>query len=552
MPAFGIDLGTTTTLIALARQGKDPESIETDVRNLKQPGYEDERELNHLPSVAFFPDAGEPVVGLWAKENGPYVGPTRCVRAVKRLMGRDLFLDQIGRTPSEVSALYLKEVLRQVLDKGYAMDELTVTVPASYTTNQRGDTLRAIDKAFDALEEQRLRGEQRGRLLISEPVAALLAFIAWDMLKARHARQIDVDRQPKILVYDIGGGTLDLTIVELAWRDPHGSYSLDNLQFSVLAISRHNQFGGEDFDLRLAHELLYPRLLEASPDLERIELTREERLALRYDLINEAERLKIELNMELEFDEEGILFRTRPLSICGQEHDFTVDLSRHQYEELMAPFLKEREGAKNALWPITELLKESGIGREDIRYFFPVGGMARLLPLQEALVRYWGGKESFLKFPVPDEAIAQGAAVYSYLKSTRQGFKIEEPAADAYYVRLTKEFDLLLRRDQQSSERQRYILENTGNKLLLQIFAGADPPADGELESIYHTLIYQGGTAIPLGGVYNKGTPVTIEMERRYDTKVPVVRIWIGNSTEPVDVIDFDELKSEQEEARYA
>lgn len=552
MPAFGIDLGTTTTLIALARQGKDPESIETEVRKLKQPGYEDGRELNHLPSVAFFPDAGEPIVGLWAKENGSHEGPTRCVRAVKRLMGRNLFLEQVGRTPSEVSALYLEQVLRQAIDKGYTLDELTVTVPASYTTNQRGDTLRAIDMAFDALRQQRLRDEQRGHLLISEPVAALLAFIAWDMLKALDARQIDVDTRPKILVYDIGGGTLDLTIVELAWRDPHALCSLDNLQFNVLAISRHNQFGGEDFDLSLAREFLYPYLLKEFPDLEKLELTREERLALRYDLINEAERLKIELNMELEFDEDQILFRTRPLVIRGQEHDFTVDLSRHQYEMLMASFLKEREGAKNALWPITELLKESGIAREDIRYFFPVGGMARLLPLQEALVEYWGGDESFLKFPVPDEAIALGAAVYSYLKSTRQGFKIEEPAADAYYVRLTKDFDLLLGRNQQSSKRQKYILENTSEKLLIQIFAGADPPADDELEPIYHTLIYQGGTSIPLGEEYEKGTPVTIEMERRYDAKVPVVRIWIGNSTEPVDVIDFDKLKSEQKEAHYA
>ena len=552
MPAFGIDLGTTTTLIALARQGKAPESIETEVRKLKQPGYEDGRELNHLPSVAFFPDAGEPIVGLWAKEYGPHKGPTRCVRAVKRLMGRDLFLEQVGRTPSQVSALYLEEVLRQAIDKGYTPDELTVTVPASYTTNQRGDTLRAIDMAFDALRRPRLRGEQRGRLLISEPVAALLAFIAWDMLKARHARQIDVDDPPKVLVYDIGGGTLDLTIVELAWRDPHGSYSLDNLLFNVLAISRHNQFGGEDFDLSLAREFLYPRLLETSPDLEKLELTGEERLALRYDLINEAERLKIELNIELDCDEEGITFRTRPLVIRGQECDFTVDLSRHQYETLIASFLEEREGTKNALRPITKLLKESEVAKGDIRYFFPVGGMAQLLPLQEALVQYWGGDESFLKFPVLDEAIAQGAAVYSYLKSTRQEFKIREPAADAYYVRLTKDFDPLLRRDQQNSERKEYTLEITNDELLLQIFAGDDPPEDGKLTSIYHTLVYQGGTAIPLGRVYEKGTPVTIEMERRYDTKVPVVHIWIGNSTEPVAVIDFDELKSEEEEAPYA
>ena len=553
MAEFGIDLGTTTTLIALARQGKDPQTIEAEVQKLKQP--DDGRELNHLPSVAFIPETGKPVVGLWAKERGPHQDAARCVRAVKRLMGRDLFLERIGQTPFEVSALYLEEVLRQMLDKGYSLDdELTVTVPASYTTNQRRDTLRAIDLAFDGLGQPRPSGEQRGRLLISEPVAAMLAFIARDMRKALSSREIDVDARPKVLVYDIGGGTLDLTIVELAWRDPHGSRSLDNLLFNVLAISRLNLFGGEDFDFKLASEFLHPRLLTKFPGLEKLELDAKERLALRYDLINEAERLKIELSEELEFGEDAIHFVTKPLLIRGQEYPFAVDLDRQQYKALMASFLDEREGAKNALGPITELLDESGIARKDIHYFLPVGGMARLLPLQKALARYWKEDGSFLKFQVRDEAIVQGAAVYSYLKSTQQGFKIEEPAADAYYVRLDKGFDLLLRRKQRNSGRHEYLLENKSSKLLLQIFAGGVPQGDAALKSIYHTLVYQGGTAIPLGKPHEKGTPVIIEMERRDDTKVPVVSIWVGKGDSPefVQEINFEQLESEQEEARYA
>jgi len=557
MTAFGIDLGTTTTLIARASQGRDPETIETEVLKLEQP--KNGKFFDWLPSVAFFPKTGEPVVGLWAKEDGPHHGAIRCVRAVKRLMGRELFLKHVGKTPFEVSALYLQETLRQRLERGYNLeDELTVTVPASYTTNQRRDTLRAIDLAFERLGYPRLGGEQRERLLISEPVAAMLAFIAWDMLKALHARQIDVDTRPKVLVYDIGGGTLDLTIVELAWRDAHGPRSLDNLQFNVLSISRLNQFGGEDFDLKLAREFLYPRLLQAFPELEKLELSDEERLALRYDLINEAERLKVELNTELEFGEETIRFSTTSLVVRGQEYPFAVELDRQQYEALIAPFLEEREGPKNALWPITELLRETGMTREDIHYFFPVGGMARLLPLQKALSRYWGRDAAFLRFPVPEAAVAQGAAVYSHLKSARQGFKIDEPAADAYYIRLTKEFDLLLRRNQRKGGRHRYFLPNKSSELLLQIFAGADPPddadppADTALRSIYHTLVYQGGTAIPLNGVYEAKIPVTIEMERRYDTKVPIVRVWVGEPLVFVGEIDFEQLESKQEEKRHA
>lgn len=554
MPAFGIDLGTTTTLIARAYQGKDPDTIETEVLKLEQPKLPDTPELNHLPSVAFFPTERAPIVGRWAKEKGPHHDATRCIRAVKRLMGRDLVLPVIEQTPAQVSALYLEEVLRQALESGYTLDELTVTVPASYTTNQRRDTLRAIDRALANLELDRLSSEQRERLLISEPIAALLAFITWDMRRGLQARDIEIDPQSatRVLVYDIGGGTLDLTIVELAWRDPHGAPSLDNLQFNVLAISRHNQFGGEDFDLCLAREFLYPCLLQRFPALEQLELSEEERLALRYDLINEAERLKIELNMELEFDEEEISFLTQPPNIRGKEYPFAVDLTRQEYETLMALFLTEGDEAKNALRPITELLEESEISKEAIHYFFPVGGMARFLPLQEALRHYWGEDKTFLNFPVPDEAIAHGAAVYSYLKSVRQGFSIVEPAADAYYVRLTDEFDPLLRRQERKSERLTYYLETRSDKLLLQIFAGVDPPAGDPLQSIYHTLVYQGGTAIPLGKTYEEKTPVQVEVERRSGTKVPVVRVWVGDLPEFVQEIDFEELKSTREEAQYA
>lgn len=548
MPAFGIDLGTTTTLIARAYPGKTDEIVESEVLKLKQPGYGDLHnwELNHLPSVAYFPSGGakeKPIVGLWAKEEGPRKDPTCCVRAVKRLMGQDRFLENVGWTPVQVSALYLEEVLRQIIEQGYTVDDLTVTVPASYTTNQRRDTLRAIDIALERLGLPKASGDQRGRLLISEPVAALLAFVAWDIQREADARQIQhIGAGSKVLVYDIGGGTLDLTLVELGVRTSQSEPSLDDLQFVVLDISRHNLFGGEDFDLRLARDFLYPSLKEAFPALSRLELTDEERLVLRYDLINEAEKLKIGLNEEIGFGEDGIHFNISSLVVREETYDLSVDLSYQQYKSLMASFLEASGAAsKNALSPIDEILKTSGIDRAEIDYFLPVGGMSKLLPLHEALKRYWGDEQSFLHFPTPMEAIAKGAAVYSYLKSTYPEFRIEEPAADAYYILLNDgTFDLLLRRHQRKSERHTFHLANASSQLLMEIFAGADPPTDGSVETIYHTLFYQGGMAVPLGKEYPKDTPVYIEIERRYDTKVPVVRVGVGNTS--LTEIDFEDL----------
>lgn len=542
---FGIDLGTTTTLIARAHQGKDPETIEAEILKVRQPG-ENGQELNHLPSVAYIPETGSPIVGKWAKEKGHHQNAARCIRAVKRLMGRELFLPVIEQTPAQISALYLEEVLRQIVERGFSLDELTVTVPASYTTNQRRDTLHAVDLALDALKLPRLGQAQRARLLISEPVAALLAFIAWDMQRARHARRLEIppDASTRVLVYDIGGGTLDLTIVELSWRDPHGAGILNNLQFKVVEISRHNQFGGEDFDLRLAHEFLYRQLLAQFPALENLVLSNEERLALRYDLVNEAERLKIMLNTELEFEEESVYFNVKPPVIREQEYPFSVELMEQDYEALMQPFLQHYETAKNALQPITEILGKAQMSRADIRYFLPVGGMVRLLPLQKALQSYWGEEATFLAFPVPDEAIGQGAAVYSYLKTVHSEFRIDEPAADAYYVCLTKGFKLLLERKERIGQYHTRKLVADGDKLFLQLFAGDDPPSDKDLHSIYHTLVYQGGVVIPLGKVYKAGTSVQIQVERRADTKVPIVRLRVGDPPEFVREIDFEDLQN--------
>ncbi|MBN1922804.1 MAG: Hsp70 family protein [Anaerolineae bacterium] len=516
--------------------------MEAAVIKVQQPRYE-KQDLNHLPSIAVIPEVGEPIVGRWAKEQGHHEGANRCIRAVKRLMGRDLFLPIVGLTPAEVSALYLREVLGQIKTRGYTLDELTVTVPASYTTNQRRDTLWAIDLAYKALGLPHLKLAQRARLLISEPVAALLAFVAWDMQRARHARRLDIalDAPTRILVYDIGGGTLDLTVVELSWRDPQGKGNLDNLRFEIIEISRHNQFGGEDFDLLLAREFLYPQLLARFPALESLVLSEEERLTLRYDLINEAERLKIALNGELEFEEDHVLFNVKPLVIRGQEYPFAVTLTDQDYKTLMSPFLQEHDTAKNALHPIAEILNRAQLSRSQIQYFLPVGGMARLIPIQQALQSYWGEGTSFLAFPVPDEAIAQGAAVYSHLKVMNSNFCIDEPAADAYYVCLNSGFDLLLDRKERVSQSRTYNLTTRSDRLLLQLFAGDDPPAREDLDTIYHTLVYQGGAPIPLGKEYEAGTPVRIQVERRGDTKVPVVRLQVGDSAETT--IDFEALQ---------
>ncbi len=536
--ALGIDLGTTTTLIARAYAGIAPHTIEAEILQIDGG--------NFLPSCAFFPADSDPIVGRQALELGPQLDLSRFVRAVKRLMGREVVLP-VGRTPAEVSALYLAHVLNQIRDRYIdSKTELTVTVPASFTTNQRRDTVLAVRDACEQLRLPEL-ARNTSQLLISEPVAALLAFLSKDLQFSMDRRQLAIDNAPLVLVYDIGGGTLDLTLVQLRWAEDRAAPTLGNVQFDVHELSRYNQFGGEDFDWRLA-QWLRDRLWEKYPDLREVWLLDEERSRVRHEFIHEAERLKRELNEELEFDAESeTYFTTRPIRIAGAEYQWEGELSGQEYTELMIDFLEERSGQrKNCLAPITELLQKANVTRADVDYLLIVGGMARSIPLMKALRQYWGDDKSVLTFSPADQAIAYGAAVYSYLKQHEPQFTIREPAADAYYVRVQEGFDLLLGRKHDAvGERRMYKLSSEGDEIMLRIFAGDEPAAQNTpLSTIYHTLVYQGGAVVKLPERKPPGTPVYIQMSYSPSdySKLPRVRVWIDDNAEPVLDKSYEQL----------
>jgi molecular chaperone DnaK len=558
MASIGIDLGTTTTLIATARSIFGTDIVEPEIFETKQIKYDggmpNEQFMDNLLSYAYFPATGEELVGAEATTLADNKDDfERSARAVKRWMGRSILLPEpIGRTPAEISALYLRYVLnamnlRQSLSD---RDELTITVPASFTTNQRRDTLYALDKAADMLGLQHLKGK-RGRVLISEPVAALLAFLAHDLKNAEALRKLDLSHNPLVLVYDMGGGTLDLTIVQLGWRDISQSKTLDNVRFEIKELNRYNGFGGEDFDHLVAKYLL-DKLIEVFPELKDVELSSQDQRSLRFKLTSNAERLKKELNLEIAWsgvEDTNINFTLNPIRIQGKEYHLTdIEVSGLDYITWVAPFLQHRQDQKNAVYPIESLLYRAGMKKENIDYFLLVGGMGRFLPLQEALKSYWKYDSNFMIHPSPDHAVVLGAAVYSHLKATYPDFEIEEPSADAYYVRRARGFGLLLGRGhRQHGEKREYELAADGDRLRLQIFAGDSPPTNETIESIYPTLVYQGGTVIPLGKIYPRGTKVWIQMyyHDNDSSKVPYLDIWVEHENNLIASKSYSEFMSE-------
>ncbi|MCX6020064.1 MAG: Hsp70 family protein [Chloroflexi bacterium] len=564
MSSIGIDLGTTTTLLAEART--DPGAngasfnIEGKIVPIRQliyiAGTTKPVEQSYLPSFAFFPvkppDAGKVFVGVEARTRSALNRDDRgrTIRAVKRLMGRGLVLPApIGRSPAQVSSLYLKHVLGDARDRGIYSDreELTVTVPASFTSNQRGDTLQALAMAMSELSMRPLDKARIDRVLISEPVAALLDFVAADLKRDEMHRKIEYARNPLVFVYDMGGGTLDLTLVRLGWRDRNQPPTLSNLRFDIDDVSRYNQFAGEDFDLRVA-DFLLTKLIEKYPELENLTLTDDERRYLRMQLIDDAERLKVELNADIDWNgsSASISFSLSPLGLGTKEYSldgFTVTYG--DYVTWTEIYLQPRQNMKNVMYPIEVFLERNKKEKEDIEYFLGVGGMMHFLPLRDNLKEWWNRPKGWLDHASPSHAVAQGAAVYSQLKAQDPKFVIDEPSADAYYVRRSSGFSLLLGRGAHAQgEKNEYELQGEGESLRLDIFAGDPPPSDGPLDKILPTLIYQGSAAIPLGRTYPKGTKVWIEMSYQQGdgTKVPYITVWVGTEGNKVKEIRITDL----------
>jgi len=553
MTAYGIDLGTTTTLIARAYAGLGTETINADIMPIRQKimrnGAFSEINIDYMPSIAHFPHEGGALVGSEALTISVSEGSvSHSVRAVKRLMGQSFLLPEpINRTAADISALYLTHVLRGVSFS--SRDELTVTVPASFTANQRRDTLQALQTACRTLGVA-LPDAKIGNLLISEPVAALLANLAEDLQLAEPLRRLNIDKSPLVLVYDIGGGTLDLTLVKLEWRNPAHPKNLSNLYFDVRELNRYNQFGGEDFDIEVAGKLL-THFIEANPELEQLDLTDAEVQQVRFSLIDAAEQLKKSINEELGFALPGesitLSFTLpNPITLREREYGFTDwEISSQDYETWVAPFLTYRADPRNTLYPIESLLARSDLSLNDVDYFLLVGGMARFAPLQTALQAAWQRDTGFLTTTAPHQNVAKGAAVYSFLKARSDQFGIDEPAADAYYVRKSDGFSLLLDRGSVSEgDKGEYTLTGEGSDLRLEIFAGESPETTNSLESIYPSLVYQGSVLVPLGKKYSQGTKVWIQMLRKREdySKMPSLKIWVNTETNLVSTISYNQL----------
>ncbi len=344
---IGIDLGTTNSCVAVF-EGGEPSVI---------PNPEGARTT---PSVVGFSKTGERMVGQVAKRQA-ITNPDRTIMSIKREMGTDYKVEIDGKkyTPQEISAMVLQKLKADAeAFLGTAVTEAVITVPAYFSDAQRQATKDAGKIA--GLEVKRI---------INEPTAAALAY------------GMDKEANQKIMVFDLGGGTFDVSLLEI-----------DDGVFEVLATNGVSRLGGDDFDDRIIEWMADKFQKENGVDL------RKDKMVLQR-LKDAAEKAKIELSG---MTSASISLPFITATSAGPLH-FEATLSRAEFDKITADLVER------TMIPTKKALQDAGLSASEIDKVLLVGGSTRIPAVQEAVKRFTG-KEPF-KGINPDECVALGAAI---------------------------------------------------------------------------------------------------------------------------------------------
>ncbi|MFW5873566.1 MAG: molecular chaperone DnaK [Bacillota bacterium] len=344
---LGIDLGTTNSCMAII-EGGEPVII-----NNKEGG-------RTTPSVVAFNKKGERIVGEQAKRQA-ITNSDQTVTSIKRQMGSDFKVNLKGTeyTPQEISAMILQKLKSDAEDYlGHEIEEAVITVPAYFSDSQRQATRDA----------GRIAGLKVERI-INEPTAAALAY------------GLDDKNDQTIMVYDLGGGTFDVSILEIG----------DGV-FEVIATSGNNKLGGDDFDQRIINYLAEEFQNDYGIDLKK------DKMALQR-LKDTAEKAKIELSS---VQETSINLPFITQTDDGPKH-LDISLTRARFNDLTADLVEATMG------PARQAMKDAGLTTGEVDEVLLVGGSTRIPAVQEA-VQELAGKEAN-KGINPDEVVAIGAAI---------------------------------------------------------------------------------------------------------------------------------------------
>ncbi len=346
---IGIDLGTTNSCVAVMEGGESVVIANAEGNRT-------------TPSVVAFSKTGERMVGQVAKRQA-ITNPDRTIASIKREMGSDhrVSIDGKNYTPQEISAMILQKLKADAESYlGQTVTEAVITVPAYFTDSQRQATKDAGKIA--GLEVKRI---------INEPTAAALAY------------GVDKEEDQKIMVYDLGGGTFDVSILDI---------DAESRTIEVLATAGNNRLGGDDFD-----ECVMKYLVAEFKKAEGIDLSGDKVAMQR--LKEAAEKTKIELSG---VTSSNVNLPYITADATGPKH-LDVTLTRAKFNELTEHLVEATMG------PVRQAMSDAGLSGSEISKVLLVGGSSRIPAVQDAVKRITG-KDGF-KGINPDECVAMGAAI---------------------------------------------------------------------------------------------------------------------------------------------
>ena len=406
--SVGIDLGTTNTVVSTARRGisSNIEVITEAIDQIVNEEWGDIESSTLLPSVLYV-NNGLHNVGLMAREMKGQ-SSNRVIFSSKNYMGENDYkweIDDKEYSPEIVASYFLSAVRKHLLQKyrdEESIDSAVITVPASFNIDQRNATKTAA----------KLAGFNGDIILISEPTAAVLDFINEQSKLQDCDKFIDLNDYKNILVFDLGGGTCDVSVLQVKINGK-------NIYVEEVAVSPHTLIGGANFEAYAVEGII--KDFEKQNNISLIkELDTESYRKLKSMLSVYLEKAKIFFaGKYLQFNDgvrdieniENELSRLIGIPNVVNGKPFRFDLTMKRYNEYISTLLT-KESKENIFAPIESTLRSSNLKSSEIDYVFCVGGMTKYPAVWNAISNYFG-KEP-LKFTDSMESVSRGAAIYHH------------------------------------------------------------------------------------------------------------------------------------------
>lgn len=408
---IGIDLGTTNSCIAMANEIYGGGVQATPIQAIQLDGNKGPIQSNMLPSNLYVDETGREYVGLIAKSLREQ-SPNRVISNSKRYIGTDTIMRAGGKSykAKDIARLILATAKKSIERYGFNNEEdsVTITVPSSFSTHQIKDTIDAAKEA-----------SFKNITIIPEPIAAVLDFINSQKSIKEVQRVADFSKKKRILVFDLGGGTCDIEVIEVL----QDSKKID---FVEIATGRYDELGGVDFDLIVAKYLLKEFCSKRKVNFENLQNEDKRHMINGLRVFAEKAKEFISGNLELGFDED-MPYGQYIMNFYHGE-DIYFEISRSEYDKATENLYKKADQIKcyedliknkNIVDPIMNTLRDYKISKDSIDLIFLTGGMTKYKTIKEKVMEIMDiTEEKIITSPYPLESVARGAAIYQYYDIT--------------------------------------------------------------------------------------------------------------------------------------